>query len=68
MVGTDEVRFGKHHELCYIPKEIANFLDEFRGDNFPSRQLRLSPLPSDRSRLDVHSMLLPLDIRVSILA
>jgi hypothetical protein len=60
MVGTDEVRFGKHRELLYLPKTISNFLHEFRGDAFPS--LQLPPLPSDRSRLDVHAMLRPLDI------
>ena len=60
MVGTDKVRFGKHRELHYLPKKIANFLHEFRGDDFPS--LGLPPLPSDRSRLDVHAMLRPVDI------
>ena len=60
MVGTDEVRFGKHRELRYLPKKIANFLHEFRGDDFPI--LQLPPLPSDRSRLDVHAMLRPVDI------
>ena len=60
MVGTDEVRFGKHHELRYLPKKIANFLHEFRGNNFT--RLGLPPLPSDRSRLDVHAMLRPVDI------
>ena len=60
MVGTDKVRFGKHRELRYLPKKIANFLHEFRGDDFPS--LGLPPLPSDRSRLDVHAMLRPVDI------
>jgi hypothetical protein len=38
-------------------KQIANFLLEFRGDNFPG--LQLPPLPSDLSRLDVHAVLLP---------
>ena len=60
MVGTDKVRFGKHRELRYLPKKIANVLHEFRGDDFPS--LGLPPLPSDRSRLDVHAMLRPVDI------
>ena len=60
MVGTNEVLFGKHRELRYLPKKIANFLHEFRGDDFSS--LGLLPLPSDRSRLDVHAMLWPLDI------
>ena len=60
MVGTDEVRFGKHRELRYLPKKIANFLLEFRGNDFTSLGLPL--LPSDRSRLNVHAMLRPLDI------
>jgi hypothetical protein len=60
MVGTDEVRFGKHSELRYLPKKIANFLHEFHADDFGS--LGLPPLPSDRSRLDVHAMLRPIEI------
>ncbi len=60
MVGTDKVRFGKHSELRYLPKKIANFLHEFHADSF--RSLQLPPLPSDRSRLNVHAMLRPIDI------
>ena len=60
MIGTDEVRFGKHRVLRHLPKKIANFLHEFRGEDFLS--LRLPPLPSDRSRLDVHAMLRPQEI------
>jgi hypothetical protein len=60
MVGTDKVRFGIHRQLRYLPKKIANFLHEFRADDFPSLNLPL--LPSDRSRLDVHAMLRPADI------
>jgi len=60
MIGTDEVWFGKHRQLRYLPKKIANFLHEFRSTDFPS--LSRPPLPSDRSRLDVHSMLRPVDI------
>ena len=60
MEGTNEVRFGKHRELRYLPKQIANLLHEFRGNNFSG--LGLPPLPSGRSRLDVHAMLLLLDI------
>jgi len=60
MVGTDEVRFGKHREIRFLPKKIANFLHEFHADDFPS--LGLPPLPSDRSRVDVHAMLAPIDI------
>ena len=60
MVGTDEVRFGKHSVLRYLPKKIANFLHEFRSEDFPC--LQLPPLPSDRSPLDVHAMLRPLEI------
>ena len=60
MVGTDEVRFGKHSAIRFLPKKIANFLHEFHADDFPS--LGLPPLPSDRSRVDVHAMLAPIDI------
>ena len=60
MVGVDEVRFGIHREIRYLPKKIANFLHEFYADDFPS--LGLPPLPSDRSHIDVHAMLSPLDI------
>ena len=41
-------------------KKIANFLHEFRGNDFSS--LGLHPLPSDRIWLNVHAMLRPLDI------
>jgi len=60
MIGTDEVLFGKHSKLWYLPKKIANFLHEFHADDFGS--LGLPPLPSDRSRLDVHAMLRPIHI------
>ena len=60
MIGTDEMRFGIHREIRYLPKKIANFLHEFYADDFPS--LGLPPLPSDRSHIDVHAMLSPLDI------
>ena len=60
MIGTDEVWFGKHSELRYLPKKIANFLHEFHADDFGS--LGLPPLPSDRSRLNVHAMLRPIHI------
>ena len=62
MVGTDKVRFGKLRELRYLPKKIANFLHEFHAEDF--RSLNLPPLPSDRSRLDVHAMLRPMDIAI----
>ena len=60
MVGTDTVRFGKHRQLRYLPKKITNFLREFFAHYFMS--LGLPDLPSDRSRLDVHAMLRPVDI------
>ena len=31
VVGTNEVLFGKHSELRYLLKKIANFVHEFRG-------------------------------------
>ena len=58
--GTNKVLFGKHCELSYLPPKMANFLHEFGGDDFPS--LGLPPLPSDRTRLDVHAILRPLNI------
>ena len=60
LIGASQVRFGKHREIRYLPKKIANFLHEFRGDDFTS--LDLPKLPSDRSRIDVHAMLTPLQI------
>ena len=60
IVSNDEVRFGKHRQIKYLAKKIANFLHEFRADDFLS--LGLPPLPSDRSRLDVHAMLNPAQI------
>ena len=62
LVGSDEVRFGKLRELRYLPKKIANFLHEFHAEDF--RSLNLPHLPSDRSRLDVHAMLRPMDIAI----
>ena len=61
MVGTNEVWVGKHSELRYLTKQIANLLHEFQGGNFSI--LGLPPLLLGRSQLDVHSMLLLLDIR-----
>ena len=52
--------FGKHPVLRYLPKKIANFLHEYHDGWFPS--LNLPRLPSDRSQLNVHAMLSPLDI------
>ena len=62
MLGADEVLFGKHRELRYLPKQIASFLHEFRVDDFFSLGLLL--LPSHRSQSDAHSimMLQQLDI------
>ena len=48
MVSTDKVRFGKLRELRYLPKNITNFLDGFRADDFSSLGLRSLPtLPSE---------------------
>jgi len=60
MIGTDEVLFGKHSKLWYLPKKIANFLHEFHAHD--SGILRLPPLPTDHSRLNVHAMLRPIHI------
>ena len=58
--NTDVVRFGRHGQLRYLAKKVANFLHEFHSDLFPSINLPLLPL--DRSKVDVHAMLTPLEI------
>ena len=59
-ISTDEVCFGRHMQLRWLAKKVANFLHEYHGDLFPS--LNLPRLPSDRSRVNVHAMLEPLHI------
>jgi hypothetical protein len=58
--NTDRVRFGRHGQIRYLAKKVANFLHEFHSDLFPSINLPLLPL--DRSKVDVHAMLTPLEI------
>ena len=58
--NTDRVRFGRHGQIRYLAKKVANFLHEFHSDLFPSINLPLLPL--DRSKVDVHAMLTPLQI------
>ena len=62
MVGTGEVRFGTLDILRYLPKKIANFMHEFYGKKGWFQSLNLPVLPSDRSRIDVHAMLMPIHI------
>ena len=50
----------RKYQIKYLAKKIANFLHEFRPDDFLS--LGLPPLPSDRSELNVHAMLKPAQI------
>ena len=59
-VNTDVVRFGRHAQIRYLAKKVANFLHEYHGHLFPS--LNLPILPSDRSRVNVHAMLEPAHI------
>ena len=59
-INTDVVFFGRHMQLRWLAKKVANFLHEFHGDLFPS--LNLPRLPSDRSKVSVHAMLEPLHI------
>jgi hypothetical protein len=59
-INTDEVCFGRHMQLRWLAKKVANFLHEYHGDLFPS--LNLPHLPSDRSKVAVHAMLTPLHI------
>jgi hypothetical protein len=58
--NTDRVRFGRHGQIHYLAKKVANFLHEFHSDLFPS--INLPRLPLDRSKVDVHAMLTPLEI------
>ena len=58
--NTDRVRFGRHGQLRYLAKKVANFLHEFHSEHFPT--INLPPLPLDRSTVDVHAMLTPLEI------
>ena len=58
--NTDRVRFGRHGQIRYLAKKVANFLHEFHSDLYPSINLPLLPL--DRSKVDVHAMLTPLEI------
>ena len=60
LIGASEVRFGKHREIRYLPKKIANFLHEYRADDFPS--LDLPKLPSDSSKINVHALLTQIHI------
>ena len=59
-LNTDVVRFGRHMQLRYLAKKVANFLHEYHGQHFP--RLDLPKLQSDRSKVDVHAMLEPLHI------
>ena len=59
-INTDVVFFGRHMQLRWLAKKVANFLHEYHGDLFPS--LNLPRLPSDRSKVSVHTMLEPLHI------
>ncbi len=59
-INTNVVRFGRHAQVRYLAKKVANFLHEYHGDLFFT--LGLPVLPSDRSRVDVHAMLEPLHI------
>jgi hypothetical protein len=51
---------GRHIQLLYLAKKVANFLHEYHDHHFP--RLDLPKLPSDRSKVDVHAMLEPLHI------
>jgi hypothetical protein len=59
-VNTDVVRFGRHAQIRYLAKKVANFLHEYHSNLFPGLDLPI--LPSDRSRLNVHAMLEPVHI------
>ena len=56
-LNTDEVRFGRHRQIKYLAKKVANFLHQYHSELFPGMNLPL--LPSDQSSVDVHAMLTP---------
>ena len=56
-LNTDEVRFGRHRQIKYLAKKVANFLHQYHSELFPGMDLPL--LPSDQSSIDVHAMLTP---------
>jgi hypothetical protein len=58
--NTDVVRIGRHMQLRYLAKKVANFLHEYHGHHSP--RLDLPKLPSDLGKVDVHAMLEPLHI------
>ena len=60
--NTDRVRFGRHGQIRYLAKKVANFLHEFHSDLFPSINLPLLPLDRSNLKVDVHVMLTPLEI------
>ena len=59
-INTDIVFFGRHMQLRWLAKKVANFLHEYHGNLFPT--LNLPRLPSDRSKVSVHAMLEPVHI------
>jgi hypothetical protein len=54
-INTDMVLFGRHAQLRYLAKKVANFLYEYHCDLFPT--LGQPVLPSDSSRVDVHAIM-----------
>ncbi len=59
-INTDVVLFGRHAQLRFLAKKVANFLHEYHSDLFPT--LGLPVLASDCRRVDVHAMLEQLHI------
>ena len=51
---------GKYPILSKLPDKFARFLYEFH--HFRFRKLNLPPLPHDRSDIDVHAMLTPVQV------
>ena len=58
--AAETCQFGQHLVLRHLSKKVANFLHGYHTDQFASLALPL--LPSDRSDIDIHSMLGPLEI------
>jgi len=56
----DAGQLGKYPILSKLPDKFMRFLYEFHDFRF--KKLNLPPLPNDRSDIDVHSVLTPLQV------
>ena len=57
---------GDYTEISILPDKIARFLYEHHAESYSSFKFGLPILPDDRSRTDVHGVLLPDQVYCSI--